>query len=250
MNIKLLLTVAPGNLPRLERALKMAGLAPISAVNLVDVDHEYSNGEYHSNPVHYGDEILELTQGANSELQEMGVTPLLPDPRDLTMVQKASLLALLNQEFLWKSTTTAAEAWWAKDADGNLQAAWDAALERHPEIFETPEQEPQLPDPALGTPSPQAAVACMLASLQDGEETEAPSMFLQDAEKLISQDEEILTACVNALQSAMAEKTGLDQATQDAMWEQHQAIGQAILTNLSYTKTRMLEDMVNLKPKN
>ena len=240
MDVSIMVTIAPENMAKVERAFRLAGLAPPSTDRLVDVDHDYDNHAFHCNPVHYGDELTELVNGANAALAEMRVAPQLPEPNGLDLVQKAALLALLNREFLWKTTTDAAEMWWAKDAGDNLQGAWNAALDRYPEIFQRREPTPQLPDPALGTPSARAAVAAMLASLQDDNHNEAPSMFLEDAERLLTRDEQIVNACAEVMGNST-----LNHRTQVDMWEEHHFLGQALQERLNEGKTESLRKLVN-----
>ena len=216
-------------------ALTAAGVPFDPHENLVSIDTEYDNGEFHCSPVHRGDELAALADGANRYLTENGLTPLLPDPVDMSTMQRSSLLDLLNTQFTWRATDRVNYPWW--EADG--QAKWEQLLAERPGIFQRP-TEGSSEKPAylismpaterLLGPTPTAVLSSAMATLYEETtgETESPGQFSDVADQLLARNPAIRDTVARTMQNWQ-----MPQPLMNVIWEETDLAANEMLKSMS-----------------
>ena len=233
--MQFLITANEDQLGNMVNAMTAAGVTFEPADDLVSIDNQYDNGEFHCTPVHHGCELGELVSGANQYLAECGITPLLPDPADLDIVQRSALLELLNAQFAWRATDRVAHPWWQDEGEQK----WQEILAQKPEIFAAPNGQLTADDhmgrrEKLLGPSSTAVLGSAMATLQrrNTGDSESPGSYCDAADALLAESAEIRSAVARTMQD-----WEMPQPLVNIIWEETDLAADEFLSALSEQQT-------------
>ena len=233
--MQFLITANEDQLGNIIQAMTAAGVAFEPADDLVSIDNQYDNGEFHCTPVHYGCELGGLVSGANQYLAENSITPLLPDPADMDIVQRSSLLELLNAQFTWRATDRVAHPWWEDEGEQK----WQELLAQRPEIFAAPNTQLTASDTIprcekLLGPSSTAVLGSAMATLQQRNtgDSESPGSYCDAADALLANSADIRNAVARTMQDWQ-----MPQPLMNVIWEETDLAAGEFLSTLSEQQT-------------
>ena len=241
--MQFLITASEDQLGNMVHAMQGAGINFNPENDLINLDNGYDNGEFHCQPVHHGSELNELVSGANRYLAECGITPLLPDPAPLDMVQRNSLLDLLNAQFTWRATDRVAHPWWEDQGEQK----WQELLAEKPEIFAEPshrmttDEDPVVHEKLLG-PSATAVLGSAMSTLQRRTtgDWQSPGSYCDDADTLLAEDADIRGAV-----SRTMETWEMPQPLVNIIWEETDLAADEFLNTLSEQQTARIIEAIS-----